>query len=239
MLYALLHEGLIMYHSFEIDLACQFGILEAVILNNMEFWIAKNEANEKNFYDGFTWTYNSARALNELFPYVSQRQIRNALKHLQDEGIIQTGNYNRDARDRTLWYAFTEKGNCILQKSDMQNAKTGHAIRNFVQPLPDNKTTDNKTTDNNKAFRPPTVAQVTAYCLERGNKVDAEHFVDYYQRQNWKLSNGQKMSDWKAAVRTWERTSKAQDKKPEYATHGEISPMMAEAAKRLLEEEQR
>ena len=39
-----------MYHSFEVELAKEFGILEAIILNNLEFWIAKNEANEKNFY---------------------------------------------------------------------------------------------------------------------------------------------------------------------------------------------
>ena len=227
-----------MYHSFEVDIAKQFGILEALILNNLEFWIAKNEANETNFHDGFYWTYNSARALSGLFPYVSQRQIRNALKHLQDEGIIQTGNYNRDGRDRTLWYAFTEKGICMMQKSDLQNTKMGNALRNFVTPLPDIKTTDIKTTDNKKkAFTPPTVEEVKAYCAERGNQVDAERFCDYYQRQSWKLSNGQKMSDWKAAVRTWEKNSYDKPQQKPFAQHGELSPMMQAAARRLLDAE--
>jgi len=57
-------------------------------------------------------------------------------------------------------------------------------------------------------FTPPTVDEVQAYCLERGNGIDAQYFVDYYARQKWKLSNGVAMSDWKAAVRTWEAKNK-------------------------------
>ena len=53
-------------------------------------------------------------------------------------------------------------------------------------------------------FSPPTVEEVSAYCLERGNKVDAQHFVDFYTSKGWKVGN-QPMKDWKAAVRTWEQ----------------------------------
>ena len=61
-----------------------------------------------------------------------------------------------------------------------------------------------------KKFTPPTVEEVAAYCKERGNGIDAEYFVAYYAKQDWMLSNGRKMSDWKMAVITWER----RDKKP-------------------------
>ena len=53
--------------------------------------------------------------------------------------------------------------------------------------------------------RPPTVAEVHAYCAERGNTVDPEAFVDYYTARGWVLTNKQTMKDWKAAVRTWEK----------------------------------
>lgn len=63
--------------------------------------------------------------------------------------------------------------------------------------------------ESNKArstrFTPPTVEEVAAYCKERGNGIDAERFVDYYSQQGWKLSNGNPMKDWRAAVRNWER----------------------------------
>lgn len=51
---------------------------------------------------------------------------------------------------------------------------------------------------------PPTVEEVTQYCKERKNGIDAAHFVDYYTSNGWKVGK-QKMKDWKAAVRTWER----------------------------------
>ena len=53
-------------------------------------------------------------------------------------------------------------------------------------------------------FSPPTVEEVSAYCMERGNKVDPRHFVDFYTSKGWRVGN-QPMKDWRAAVRTWEQ----------------------------------
>ena len=133
-----------MEHHFNVELAKEYGILEAIILNNLQFWIEKNRANGTNFHDGHYWTYNSAKAFSELFPYASQKQIRKALQNLIGEGIIQTGNYNKNPYDRTLWYSFTEKGNSIFQtvNIDLPKRENGNDIEG--QPIPYNKT-DNKT----------------------------------------------------------------------------------------------
>ena len=133
-----------MEHHFNVELAKEYGILEAIILNNLQFWIEKNRANGTNFHDGHYWTYNSAKAFSELFPYASQKQIRKALQNLIGEGIIQTGNYNKNPYDRTLWYSFTEKGNRIFQtvNIDLPKRENGNDIEG--QPIPNNKT-DNKT----------------------------------------------------------------------------------------------
>ena len=53
-------------------------------------------------------------------------------------------------------------------------------------------------------FAPPTLEEVKAYCQERHNKVDAEKFVDFYESKGWMVGKN-KMKDWQAAVRTWER----------------------------------
>ena len=58
-----------------------------------------------------------------------------------------------------------------------------------------------------KRFVPPTVDQVKEYCLERGNTVDPQRFVDYYQSNGWKVGKNP-MKDWKAAVRTWEQNNR-------------------------------
>ena len=57
-----------------------------------------------------------------------------------------------------------------------------------------------------KRFTPPTAEEVQAYCNERNNGVDGQHFVDYYEARGWKIGGKQPMKDWKAAVRTWERS---------------------------------
>lgn len=51
---------------------------------------------------------------------------------------------------------------------------------------------------------PPDVEEVRAYIREHGYHVDAEKFMDYHERQGWKLSNGIPMKDWQATIRTWE-----------------------------------
>lgn len=55
-----------------------------------------------------------------------------------------------------------------------------------------------------KRFTPPTLEEVTSYCNERNNNIDPQHFIDYYTSNGW-LVGKNKMKDWKAAVRTWER----------------------------------
>lgn len=54
-------------------------------------------------------------------------------------------------------------------------------------------------------FVPPTVEQVKAYCEERGNTVDPQRFVDHYTANGWRVGKNA-MKDWRASVRTWERT---------------------------------
>lgn len=63
-------------------------------------------------------------------------------------------------------------------------------------------------------FTPPTVGEVKVYCQERGSSVDPEKFVDFYSANGWKQGRNKPIVDWKAAVRTWERSDaqqKAQD----------------------------
>lgn len=58
-------------------------------------------------------------------------------------------------------------------------------------------------------FLPPSVADVSAYCAERGNGIDAQRFVDFYAAKGWMIGKNH-MKDWKAAVRTWERKNDEQ-----------------------------
>ena len=205
-----------MQHSFDIDIAKEYGILEAVLLNNLWYWIEKNRANETNFFDGEYWTYNSTRAFNVLFPYATPRKINYALKNLQDEGLIKTGNYNQSSYDRTLWYAFTEKGKSIMQNCKMDVSILSNGNVENVKPIP-NINTNKKPNKKTNTFVPPTLEEIEAYCKERNNNVNAKHFFDYYSEGEWVDAKGNKVRNWKQKIITWEKSSKAdkkQDKQP-------------------------
>ena len=56
-------------------------------------------------------------------------------------------------------------------------------------------------------FTPPSLEEVKAYCQERGNKVDPDRFLDFYASKGWMVGKN-RMKDWRAAVRNWERGGK-------------------------------
>ena len=57
---------------------------------------------------------------------------------------------------------------------------------------------------NKPRFAPPALDDVKAYCIERKNTVDPEHWYSYYEANGWMVGRN-KMKDWKASVRTWEK----------------------------------
>lgn len=63
----------------------------------------------------------------------------------------------------------------------------------------------NKSPTKAKRFVKPTLSEIEQYCIERNNNVNAEQFFDYYESNGWKVGKNS-MKDWKAAVRTWERS---------------------------------
>jgi hypothetical protein len=74
-------------------------------------------------------------------------------------------------------------------------------------------------------FSPPSLDEVSAYCKERGNKVDAETFVDFYSGKGWMVGKN-KMKDWKACVRTWEKREQ-KDARPPGKQHYNPFPELA------------
>ena len=105
-----------MQHSFDVEIATKYGIAEAILLNNLYFWIKHNSANETNYYDGMYWIIMSVKEYKELLPYFGEKKIKNALSNLENEELIVTGNYNKLPFDKTKWYAITEKGYEAVEK---------------------------------------------------------------------------------------------------------------------------
>jgi hypothetical protein len=122
-------------YMFNVGFAEKYGVNEAIILQNLIFWIEQNKANEKNFYDGYYWTFNSIKAFTELFPFWTNRQIGFILESLIKQGIIKKGNYNKAGYDRTLWYTIIDKS--ILQICQINFTEMSNQFDEIVKPIPD------------------------------------------------------------------------------------------------------
>lgn len=134
-------------HTYHPAVAAEVGVNAAVLFYNICFWVAQNEANERNCVNGKYWTYNSVKAFCQLFPEFTQKQISTALKRLEESKYIESAYLNPDPLKREKWYAVCNKGKCFLPVSKMQSAEkeTDNNIYNNIN----NSNTDNKQTDNN------------------------------------------------------------------------------------------
>ncbi len=91
-------------------LAREIGLYEALVLQQINYWIEINKKTGKNYYDGYYWTYNSLRAWHESdFDYLSPSSIKRTFANLENEGYLLVGNYNKDRRDKTKWYTINEE----------------------------------------------------------------------------------------------------------------------------------
>ena len=75
--------------------------------------------------------------------------------------------------------------------------------------------------DKKGRFTPPTLSEVRAYIEEKGYHIDAESFIDFYESKGWMVGKN-KMKDWKAAVRTWEKRYKESPQRPQQQSRREF-----------------
>ena len=101
-----------------------------------------------------------------------------------------------------------EYGAVITKQAILDAKKQGKSHIKYVEGVLKNKMLERNVPVSNtkkKRFVKPTVEEVKQYCIERNNNVNAEQFYDYYESNGWKVGKNS-MKDWKAAVRTWERS---------------------------------
>lgn len=111
-----------MIHAFDTDYARQYGMAAAAIIHNLQFWITRNRANGENFREGRTWTYNSVRAFEKVFDYLTKSQIRTALEKLEAAGVLIKGEFNERPTDHTKWYAFADEDSFLGAAPDLRNS---------------------------------------------------------------------------------------------------------------------
>lgn len=85
-------------------IAVTLGLHEAIVLQQIHYWVQHNTKLGKHYHDGRCWTYNTYEQWQEQFPWWSRRTIQRIISDLRGAGLVLCGNYNRHKYDRTLWY---------------------------------------------------------------------------------------------------------------------------------------
>jgi hypothetical protein len=139
-----------MHHTFDIHLANQYGIEEAILIHHFQYWITINSRSNTNYHDGHTWTYQTRKSIQDHFPYMSFDTIRRKCENLIKLGILKTANYNKFSMDKTLWYAFVDEKKFGVDQQSLNNlyerhncpskGKTASLKGKIATPIPDTKT---------------------------------------------------------------------------------------------------
>jgi hypothetical protein len=185
-----------MNHSFDVGYAKKYGVDEAIMISNFQYWLKKNWANEKHRHDGRVWTYNSVSAFQKLFPYWTSKQIRRIIDSLVAKGVLMRGEYNSSAYDRTAWYSFVDESTFLFENIDLpiwanQDDQKG-------KPIPDSKPDEEEKPSKKKVFIPPTEEEVLVYFRENGQPdFQAKKAYNFYAKFDWTDSQGKKVKNWK------------------------------------------
>ena len=137
---------------------------------------------------------------------LSVRQIRTALDHLISTGEV-------TSKSQSKFRIITVNNWDRYQASDKQVDKQPTSKRQGSDKVATTDEESNKEIKKiNNIFVVPTVDEVRAYCNERKNGIDPETFINFYSSKGWMIGKN-KMKDWKAAVRTWEKSEKERGSK--------------------------
>jgi len=100
------------------ELAKLVGLNEAIVLQQVHYWIEINRKANKNYYEGKYWTYNSIRAWHEEnFDFWSLNTVQRTFSKLESVGLLLSANFNKDPRDKTKWYSINLEAINELEKS--------------------------------------------------------------------------------------------------------------------------
>jgi hypothetical protein len=157
-----------------------------------------------------------------------------AIKPSLDKEETRGGNHNPSGQNQ---YTGGQKRSKEVKKN-FEQVKSGQSGQSFLETETGNRKEEIKennilkdiTKEKKKIFQKPTFEEVEAYCRERNNSVDVKRWYDYYTANGWKVGKNA-MKDWRAAVRTWERSEFAA---PDNREAGSYEPTPEQLAEKQL-----
>lgn len=219
-------------NSFDVGIARQIGVNAAIVYNHIIYWIKSNAQKGQNQIDGKTWMYETISQMSEYFGYLSEKQIKAAIKTLIDKKLLIEAYHSKNKFDRTTWYALANEEILGFQKIFSKSTKGTHAkvhnvpIQNDKRDpciIQENNHKDNQENKDNTPPNPQNGGAAKAACVfgsfVRLKDGEYEALAEKYSKtlvdtiieeMNDYCSASKKKgySDYAAAIRQWIRRRK-------------------------------
>lgn len=152
-------------------LAVAVGLNEAIVLQQIHYWLQHNQKTKRHLIDDVTWCYNSIPEWVEQFPFWSERTIWHILKSLRKSELLRAEMLSPDKRDRTLYYTIDYEK---VETVTMQAAEVASSIPQELRDASLQKLRDvykeqrlaTETTTENKNMSPQKSGGASAKLLE-------------------------------------------------------------------------
>ena len=156
---------------------------------------------------GWKQEFNVAISVLELKTGLSRSAIYRARNVLKQAGRIDFS--SRGSKQSSAYSIIPFASQIDTQSGTQSETQSGTQSGTQSETIPRHRQDKTRLEKESKPKKPasrfqkPSLDEVIEYCKERGNSVDAERFVNYYEANGWRVGKNA-MKDWKAAVRTWE-----------------------------------
>lgn len=186
-------------------LAKALGINEAIIIQQIHYWLKK----KLHFYDNKYWTYNTYEDWAKQFSWLHPKTVNRIILNLEKIGVLESNNYNKAGFDKTKWYTINY---AILTNFECHDGQICPSIvtnesddsNESLQPIPETTT---KTTTSNNIHKPKKTLEQQMKELELEldlykDKYPAEMLKEFYEY--WTEPNTSKTKILKNLKDTWD-----------------------------------
>ena len=139
-------------------------------------------------------------ATKEVSAGLDDAELKMAFKFIRRDIDYDSQKYDELCAKRSLW---GKKG--AQAKAGISQHDDSDVVVDVVSDSESEKEKEKEKKEKNfsASFQKPTLSEVEQYCAQRGGKISAQTFFDFYEAKGWKMGNSP-IHDWRAALRTWE-----------------------------------
>lgn len=189
------------------DLSSDELIVYAVLRDRMNLSFITSSVDEAYEDEYGLYIYYKQKDLAELLGK-SERTIRRIIADLKRHGLIMMFQDNIKSPSK-IYLANIDAGQNWPTQAKSVLLRRPNLSKDVGQKCPTDREYKYIKTDMNKTvtatrFEKPTLAEVRAYCQEKGFTFSPEDWYYHYESNGWKVGKAP-MKDWKASCRYWQR----------------------------------